>query len=362
MQKIEALFENNQKKKGFSWVMLLTPLSYVYKLGVYLNHLLYVLKFCKKESFSIPIVCVGNIRVGGTGKTPFVQKLLIDLHRQINIGVITTGYKALGAKKSQILSCKDEFGGLIPASFCGDEPAMLQKRFPDVDFYICKDRKKALIQAIKENKQLAIFDDGFQQHSIKKDITILMLDPKCDLKKTYFLPRGPLRDLPSRLNEAQYVCLSYESLDSVDLPKATKNIKQFTKAKVIASRKTPYYIKGEWEGPVTTIRHRNIALFCAIARSSRFIEGVKNYHPSIKKIWTLSDHAFFSEKELQQFSDLAKKEGADFLLCTEKDFIKVHSIKTSLPKAFLEMQTEIIYGKKYYKNLLSELIAKATKS
>lgn len=334
----------------------------MYKLGVLVHHGLYSFKLRKIDAFAIPIVCVGNIRVGGTGKTPFVQKLLTDLHKKIDIAVISTGYKAIGATKKKVLSCKNEKGALIPAAFCGDEPAMLQKRFPSIDFYICKDRKKALLQAMLEHKQLAILDDGFQQRSIKKDIEIIMLDPACDLKKTCFLPRGPLRDLPSRLSKVDYVCLCYESLTTVDLSSALENIRQWTQAKVIASRKTPYYIKGEWEGPLRCLKHKKIGLFCAIARSSRFIEGVKKHHPFVKKIWTLSDHAAFSEQDLQHFADAAKSEGAEFLLCTEKDYVKVQSIKTSLPKAYLEMHTEIIYGNRHYDDLLNQILFKANKS
>ena len=361
MQKIEALFDNPQKNNSI-WPLLLTPLSYIYKLGIFLYHTLYSLRLAKTDSFSIPIVCVGNIRVGGTGKTPFVQKLLTDLHKKIDIGVISTGYKALGVSKKQILSCKDNRGLLIPACFCGDEPAMLQKRFPSVDFYICKDRKKALMQAITDKKKIVILDDGFQQRSIKKDIQIVMLDPDCDLKNTKFLPRGPLRDFPSRLAAANYVCLSYEPFAAVNLSLALTNLQPLTKAKILASRKMPYYIKGEWEGPLRVLRHKKIGLFCAIARASRFIQGVKNYQPSLKKTWILSDHAAFSEESLKNFSDRAKNEGAEFLLCTEKDYIKVQSIKTSLPKAYVEMQTEIIYGNTHYDHLVEQILINAKKN
>jgi tetraacyldisaccharide 4'-kinase len=356
VHKIEQIFEKQQINKGFLWAFLLTPFSLVYKLLIFLHHLLYKVRLCKVSSFSIPIVCVGNIRVGGTGKTPFVQKLLSDLHTKINLGVVSTGYRALGANHHKILGCKDSSGRFLPASFCGDEAAMLQRRFSQVDFYICKDRKKAVLQALSDDKDVVIFDDGFQHLGIQKDIQIVMLDPECNLEKAHFLPKGPLRDFPSRLACADYVCLSYESLHSVDLPKALKALKQFTQANILATRKVPFYVKGEWEGAVRSLKNKKIAVFCGIARAKRFYETVRKYEPLIKTVWTLQDHATFSEKALQDFSDKAQQEGAEYLLCTEKDYFKVCSIKTSLPKAYLEMQTEIIFGHRHYQKLLSQII------
>jgi tetraacyldisaccharide 4'-kinase len=354
--KIEQFFESQQTKQGFSLGCLLAPFSLLYKLLIFLHQLFYRMRLRKTYSFSIPIICVGNIRVGGTGKTPFVQKLLSDLHSKINVAVVSTGYRALGANQHKILGCKDVSGQFVPASFCGDEASMLQRRFSRVDFYICKDRKKAVLQALSDAKDLVIFDDGFQHLGIQKDIEIVMLDPDCNLETAQFLPRGPLRDFPSRLACAAYVCLSYESLRFVDLPKNLKTLKKFTQAKILATRKVPFYLKGEWGGTVRMLKNKKIALFCGIARSQRFYDTVRNYEPLIKKIWTLRDHATFSEKALQEFSNTAQQEGAEFLLCTEKDYFKVCSIQTSLPKAYLEMQTEIIYGYQHYQKLLSQII------
>jgi tetraacyldisaccharide 4'-kinase len=361
VQTIEKAWESAQKKEGLSWLDLLSPLSLIYQFLIKLRHIFYSWRLRKKHFFSIPIVCVGNIRVGGSGKTPFVLKLVGDLLGALNICVISTGYKSLGSCKTKVLAGKDSKGNFIPALFLGDEPAMIQKRFPQIDVFVCKNRKKSVEQAIAQHKDLVIFDDGFQCLSIVKDIHIVMLDPTCQLTKMHMLPRGPLRDDPKRLSAADYIVLNYSSKAVLDLASAAAEIQKFTQAPIIATRKQPTAIQGEIQGPVEILKNKKIALFCAIAQSSRFIEDVKCLEPFIVKTWTLSDHAVFSLEDLSSFSKSAKQQGAELLVCTEKDYVKVHSIPTCLPKAFLEVNLEVIAGQEHYKHLLRLITSKVKK-
>lgn len=352
---IEAVID--KKAKNFKlWSYILYPLSLLYKTALWLHHLSYFLHLRKQHSFSACIVCVGNIRVGGTGKTPFVHKLLSDLGHNKRIGVISTGYKALGVSAKSVLSCKESNGALLPACFCGDEPAMLQRQFPNIDFYICKQRKRAIETAVQQGKQILILDDGFGQQAIKKNISIIMLDPECDLKKAAFLPSGPLRDFPKRLKKADYVCLSYESTSSIDLQKAKNNIQRYTCAQVLACCKVPVKVEGEWQGPITLLDKQRLGVFCAIARPHRFTQCLESLKTEIATQWILKDHSSFNIAQLQEFSDKAKQLGAKYLICTEKDYIKAQHIPTSLPKGYLKMQTELIYGQKQYEALLQSLL------
>lgn len=361
MQRVEKAWESAQKKQGLSWLILLSPLSLIYQILIRLRQGVYSWHLRKKHIFSIPIVCIGNIRVGGSGKTPFVLKLVGDLLGRFNMCVISTGYKSLGSCKSKVLAGKDAKGNFIPALFLGDEPAMIQKRFPQMDVFVCKNRKKSVEQAIAQQKDLVIFDDGFQCLSIVKDIQVVMLDPTCQLTKMHMLPRGPLRDDPKRLSAADYVVLNYSSKAVLDLASATKEIRKFTQAPIIATRKKPTAIQGQIQGPLEMLNNKKIALFCAIAQSSRFIDDVKSLQPSIVKIWTLSDHAVFSLEDLTNFSKSAKQQGAELLVCTEKDYVKVHALPTCLPKVFLEVNLEVIGGQEHYEHLLELITSKVKK-
>ncbi len=198
-----------------SFRILLFPLSIIYWLVIFIRNKLYDKKIFSSSSFGLPLICVGNLSVGGTGKSPMVEYLVMNLKDKFKVATLSRGYKrkttgyALANPQSDALEI-------------GDEPMQFHLKFPDVPVAVGEERLDAIPQLLhdKPETQCIILDDAFQHRAINAGLNILLTDCNNLFTRDFFLPTGDLRDLKSSYKRAEIIIVT--KCDS-DLSKETGN-------------------------------------------------------------------------------------------------------------------------------------------
>ena len=186
-----------------SFRILLFPFALLYWLGVATRNLLYDAKIFKSSSFGLPLICVGNLTVGGTGKSPMVEYLVMLLKDKFKIATLSRGYKrktkgyALAHEKTTALEI-------------GDEPMLFHLKFPDVPVAVGEERLDAIPQLLHDNPGLhaIILDDAFQHRAIKAGLNILLTDCNNLFTRDFYLPTGDLRDQRSSKKRAEIIVVT----------------------------------------------------------------------------------------------------------------------------------------------------------
>ena len=190
------------------------PLAWIYGLVVGIRHKLFDLKILRSEEFDIPIVCVGNLTVGGTGKTPVTEYLIEYFASRYNIAVLSRGYK----RKTRGFVLSD-----VRSSFraIGDEPKQIKLKYPEIPVAVCERRVEGIrrLREAHPEVNLIILDDAFQHRYVESWVNILLMDYNNPIYHDSFLPQGTLRDSRSQLYRANFVLVTKcpEDLNPLDM-------------------------------------------------------------------------------------------------------------------------------------------------
>ncbi|MCP5469203.1 MAG: tetraacyldisaccharide 4'-kinase [Chlamydiales bacterium] len=282
--------------------MAMTPFSWVYGAAV---------KWRQVEGVkvSVPVISVGNVVCGGTGKTDVVTLLAKALPGKV--GILSRGYK--GAARGPLLVHNES------ASVCGDEPRMLADRLPNALVVVGRDRVAGARLAIEKGATCLIMDDGMQHRRLARDFEIGVVDGSNPLGGNHFLPKGLLRDDPKRLQKADLVVVTGKKIDLSFQPPVVR---------LRAEIEGIFTLKGE---KIETLQGIAVALFCAIGNPSRFVKTVEGLGANVKEKLFLPDHAKVEERQLRE---LFVKSGAKYLVCTEKDRVKLR--ESALPIVWIK--------------------------
>ena len=196
--------------------LLLKLVSYIYRLVISVRHLLFDCGLLKSEEFKTPIICVGNITVGGTGKTPHTEMLIRMLESRYRIAVLSRGYKRK-TKGFRIAAPGDTYAQI------GDEPLQIKQKFPNITVAVCEDRCTGIdnLLALPEpsagkespfRPQVIILDDAFQHRRVKPSHSIVLVNWHRPIFNDNLLPLGQLRDLPEQIRRAQTVIVTKSPL------------------------------------------------------------------------------------------------------------------------------------------------------
>ncbi|MBS0626567.1 MAG: tetraacyldisaccharide 4'-kinase [Verrucomicrobia bacterium] len=269
------------------------------------------------------VVSVGNIVAGGTGKTPLTLLLA----------------KTFADRKPAVLSRGSSVQGSL-----SDEPRLLQKRCPETKVYLGKSRFLSAERAISEGREFLLLDDGFQHQKLKRDFDLVVLSTDDPFGRGGYLPYGFLRDSPKRLKEADVIFLnpihSEGELEAWrrrlggDVPLIGVRLER---------------VRGEISGA-------KVALFCGISKPDRFKKTVVDAGAIVVQEKILADHEMILERDLAALAEESKRLGAKYLVCTEKDFVKLDPrIETALPIIYLEMEMKITAGVENWQKLIAKI-------
>lgn len=286
----------------------MNPLSGLFGAGVAIRNALYEHGMRKVHRLARPVVSVGNISVGGSGKTPFVIALGELLkQRGIAFDVLSRGYR----RNSIEIAVVDPLGS--PQQF-GDEPLLIARKL-NVPVIVGVDRYRAgLLAEERFAGRLHLLDDGFQHRRLHRDFDLVLL-PQKDWNDT-LLPAGRLREPLSSLRRADAVTL----FEPVDLPQLYARISSRLQAQILKARRT-----------VTLEQTGGKALvFCGIARPQQFFDAVKSLGQPIADQLAFHDHHRYTQADAARLLRLKQSAGADALITTEKDLVNLGELSAQL--------------------------------
>ncbi|MBO4964680.1 MAG: tetraacyldisaccharide 4'-kinase [Muribaculaceae bacterium] len=307
----------------------LTPLSWAYGAAVTVRNKLFDLKILKEKEYDIPIICVGNITVGGTGKTPHVEYLISKLALEYKIGVVSRGYKrkTKGFLMGNSRSTPDSIG---------DEPYQIYQKFGHrVKVAVCEKRREGIERLLKHNPEinLILLDDAFQHRYVKPSISILLADYNRPVWEDNLLPLGRLRESQNAIDRADLVVITKcpEKIPAIDVRVVRKGLDLLAFQKLFFSR----YEEGQLVPVFPEDKPYNVSLHSFTARDSVLLvtgiaqprNFVRYFHdlPMKVKVCHFSDHHDFTRNDLlkisRQFDEM--KGERKIIITTEKDSVRL---------------------------------------
>lgn len=339
----------------------LSPVAFLYRLVVGARARLYRIGWLRSERVGIPVLSVGNLAVGGAGKTPIVIHLAQLLQRRgLRVAVLSQGYGGTG-QGHRIVS----LGGpelLETAKTAGDEPVLIAKRCPGVQVLVGPSR--ATLAKIAEERLgagVAILDDGFQHLALQRDLDLLVLDGASPFGNGKLLPRGPLREAPAAMGRADLCWISKaDEGGEEELRVAEEASLRRVGAPPIRSRyRVAGIVRSDLRTPVppSDWRGAKVLLLAALARPSSFRRTVRELGCVIVGEALFPDHHFFSDDELAGLFSQARAAGAERIVCTEKDAVRLPASFAEDPRiVVVRIEVELLAGEERLEAALSRLL------
>ncbi len=273
------------KKLSF-WSILLLPLSVIYLLIIRLKKILSIFKTYPKNSH--PVICVGNVYLGGTGKTPLVKEIFKFL-------------KSIGKNPAFIQKDYD---------YLSDEMKMLEEIG---ETFSSKERRSAIDLSIRKGHDIAILDDGFQDFSIKPNFSILCFNSKQLIGNGFVMPSGPLREPLNSVLRANCIIINGEK---------TNETLEFEKKiiKILEGKKLHFFYSKYKIKNIEKIQNKEIIAFAGIGNPSNFFDLLKENNINMNKTYSFPDHHNYSEKDFEKIlGDKSRK-----IVTTEKDYYRMN--------------------------------------
>src|SRR6202040_4025135 len=308
-----------ERRRGFRASILrviLRALSFIYERIVQLRLYLYRKRILRERTLGCLVISIGNLTVGGTGKTPIVEKFARALQSGgRRVAILSRGYKSVPKRRSWLdrLSQKNEEPPrvvsdgqslLLDSRTAGDEPYMLAHNLQDVIVLVDKDRVKSGLFAIDKWKvDTLLLDDGLQYLHLKHRLDIVLVDRQAPFGNEFLLPRGTLREPPRNLRRASYIFITKCNGESNDV--LIQRIRRYNRtAEIIECRHTPLYLRHVYKDerlPLDYLKELYVGSLCGIAAPESFEEGLKALGANIELSRHFADHHRYTEKELSQF-------------------------------------------------------------
>jgi len=313
----------------------LTVLAGVYNFGVSVRLAGYRLGFISRLRPAAKVISVGNLTVGGTGKTPiaaWIARRLQDAGRQP--AVLTRGYK--GKAGSGPLLVSRGGGLLVPVEEAGDEAALLAQRLPGVPVIAGSDRARGA-EAARRDFQATdlVLDDGFQHLALERDLDVLVVEAARDLTREYVLPRGPLREPVAAAGRAHAVVVSGAETDD---PPAEWLRAYCPRQPFFPMRYRALGLVG-LRGGIQPLRAASFA-FCGIGNPASFIASLEAQGIPLAGREFFEDHHLYTQKDVLRLAEAARQAGADRLITTEKDAMKIGPDWTGFDIAVLRVEPD----------------------
>ncbi|MDR2737944.1 MAG: tetraacyldisaccharide 4'-kinase, partial [Puniceicoccales bacterium] len=368
----DILYDRKKSVATTIVAVLLLPLSLLFAQVVRLRRWLYCKRILASDVLGCPVIVVGNLTVGGTGKTPVVEKIARELHeRGRKVAILSRGYKSKSESKWKMwirsMTHKKEpppkivSDGktlLLGSEVAGDEPFMLAKNLPGIAVLVDKDRVKAGRYAIKNfGVDTLILDDGFQYFPLLGYVNLLLIDKTNPFGNRHLIPRGILREPVSQIKRASYVLLTKADTASDDSIIETI-MSHKPGVKIIQCAHFPRNLSSldsKEVRPTDLLNGKKIMAFSGIASPDGFENFLSRNGAEIVYKKRFVDHHRFSRAELENIFSVALAKGAEFAVTTEKDAVRMpKDFEMEIPTFFLKMDIEIISGEEIFEEAISK--------
>lgn len=302
--------------------LTLGPLSVLYGLGVNIRNRLFNLGILETHEFDVPIICVGNITVGGTGKTPHTEALINVLKNDYRVACLSRGYKR---KTSGFVLATEK----STANDIGDEPMQIKNKFPDITVAVDADRVRGIkkLMQLPEKPEVIILDDGFQHRYVKADINIMLVDYNRPIYEDSLLPLGRLRESLHAKDRANYIIVTKcpPNISPIEKRIISKHLDLRAYQQLLFT--TMKYgdilpLDGSGHCPITS--KGSILCITGIAQPAPYVEYLKKYSEQITHI-AFPDHHNYNDSDIQRIlQEYAKIDNPNkCIFTTEKDAVRL---------------------------------------
>lgn len=349
------------------YAFLLRPLSCLYGLGVALRNLAFDWGILKERTYPIPIICVGNISVGGTGKTPHIEYILSLLYGTCRIAVLSRGYKR--HSQGQVIARQ---GSTV--SEIGDEPKQILLKYPKLCMVIDANRRRAMEYLLSlppsERPELVLMDDGLQHRYVKPSCRIMLIDAGRPIDEDRLLPAGTLREPSSARYRMDCIIVTKcpTSLKAMELRGIERSLAAYPYQPVFFSSMQyadllpiEHLLGAVEEGAKAIPTATPLMLVSGIAQPQSFCEALKDSY-QIVEVLSYADHHHFTAKDLQhigeRFAQLLRAYPELRLVCTEKDAVRLIEHIAELPPClerkiyYLPMQVKFLQCEERFRRFI----------
>lgn len=307
----------------------LYPLSWLYGLGVRMRNQMFEMGILKQQAYDIPIISVGNITVGGTGKTPHVEYLVRLLGDLVKVAVLSRGYKR--QSKGYVLAHED-----TPMQEIGDEPFQMKRKFQHIYIAVNKNRRNGIAHLTTDEEtrdvDVILLDDAYQHRYVKPGINILLVDYHRFIMNDELLPAGRLREPLSAKDRADIVIVTKcpKDLKPMEFRVLTKNLNLYPFQSLFFTALEYGKLKSfntKKEYSLRSLKQQNVLLLTGIASPQHMKEDLKKYCKHILPM-AFADHHRFTSNDIMHLNDtFAKMEAPKIIITTEKDASRLIGIE-----------------------------------
>lgn len=324
----------------------LAPISFFYQIGVSFRGLFYQLGLLKQTKLPAYVVSVGNITVGGTGKTPVV----IDLAKRFGeagykVAVLSRGYKR--KSKDAYVVVSDGQGNFASCEDAGDEPFLIARSAPQSVVIVGSKRiETGRIACEKYGCNLILLDDGFQHRALMRDMDIVLIDYYDNPENDALLPAGRLRESLSALKRAQYVVITKvpDDADQERLTRLKKQISHHAPSAKLASCSFVYKslskLDDTHEHDLAELKDKPVLAFSGIARPQSFITSLEGLGITVVAEVDFADHHWFTAEDMLSITEELNDSTAVLAVTTAKDAVRITpDLAGELPVYVLNLET-----------------------
>src|ERR1700733_3782524 len=365
------------KRHGFRATLLrvaLRLLSFLYLGIVQFRLYLYRTRILKERQLGCLVISIGNLTVGGTGKTPVVEKFARALQKGgRRVAILSRGYKSVDRRRKKSVwenlltqgseipprVVSDGKNVLLDSATAGDEPYMLASNLRGVAVVVDKDRVKAGLHALRIlDVDTLLLDDGLQYLHLKHRLDIVLIDRQAPFGNEYLLPRGTLREPPKNLQRASYIFITKCNGEPND--ELIARIRKYNRtAEIIECAHKPLYLRHLYKDerlPLDYLRDTYIGSICGIAAPESFEEGLRKLGARLELSKRYTDHHRYTEAELNSFMTRCVRRDLEMIVTTEKDAVRLPRLaKTDVPIYFLRVEIEILSGNESWEHCVARI-------
>lgn len=372
---VEVIYEKRRGKRASLFRSFLLLLSKIFTGIVQVRLFLYRHRILRDHTLGCLVISVGNLTVGGTGKTPVVEKLARALReRGRKVAILSRGYKSAPkplllrlwqrltfhkkADEPRIVSDGQDL--LLDSHSAGDEPYMLASNLKDVVVLVDKDRVKSGRYAIdKLGIDTLLLDDGFQYLSLQSRLKLVLIDCTNPFGNHHLLPRGTLREPCRNLKRADYIFITKS--DPGGCAALREEIRRYnSKAEIIECGHKPLYFQNIYDRedrrPLDFVKGKKCASICGIALPDGFEQGLVGLGVSLVYSKQYADHHRYNQQEILNMITRSRRRYAELILTTEKDAVRFPKLdRVDVPIYFLRVEIEILAGAKDFDDCVSRI-------
>jgi tetraacyldisaccharide 4'-kinase len=370
---IDVVLERRHGIRASILRAILYALSFIYDRLVQLRLYLYRKRILRERALGCLVISVGNLTVGGTGKTPIVEKFA----RALQVGgrrvaILSRGYKSVPRKRNwpdrlrrkdadppRVVS--DGKSLLLDSLTAGDEPYMLAHNLKNVIVLVDKDRVKSGRFAIDRwGVDTLLLDDGLQYLHLKHRLDMVLVDRQAPFGNEFLLPRGTLREAPRNLRRASYIFITKNTGEPNDA--LIQRIRHYNRtAEIIECAHKPLYLQNVFSDeqlPLERLRDAFIGSICGIAAPESFEGALKKLGAHVDLAKRYIDHHYYTEAELINFMHRCIRRDLAMIVTTEKDAVRMPRLTEAQVEVsiyFLRVEIEILSGRESWEHCVARI-------